>query len=485
MEIINTYVNGSQLAKNQYQKRASENRKMYNGDLALRYAMFENRFVAKEIRGTQDSLPIEAFYPTRDYSDVISEVNNQLPVNFNIIGKESDFLRNSLIEGSHLKSLLSSVYLEGLLSSSAFVLIKPKFSSNLSNQELMVLDLQVLPFENCYPEYDVLTGELKSFIYQEERMYTKADQVVRFLYTVEYTKNTIRTYIRNTSGMRIPDLPDDIVNDNPFKDLNTLPVVEFKCSIEKDKREAFASKLIECQHQLDNINTNIENLINMHSNPIYIIEQTRRDWDNVEIGAGQILTLQEQEKFHIEKSDMQLVALQSRFKAKKDEIYKTGCLVPLSLRDRMYGTDSSKVVKIASSELIGIARIFMNQFKQPLLQISNILLHINGKQLTNEVISPPEEVLPYDLETVFATMAVGMNLGLVDDDWFWNKYMPELSDDEKDRIRENYKKRYEAGNVDENTANVDNRAKVTKPIGNKAQNQMSKEEKDKSVLKAK
>ena len=150
----------------------------------------------------------------------------------------------------------------------------------------------------------------------------------------------------------------------------------------------------------------------------------------------------------------------------------------------MYGTDSSKVVKIASSELIGIARIFMNQFKKPLLTISNVLLHINGKKLTNEVISPPEEVLPYDLESVFATMAVGMNLGLIDDDWFWNKYMPELSDVEKDRIKENYKQRYENGQVDNNAANVDNRAKVpTKPIGNKEKQGLSKEDRDGKILK--
>ena len=392
-------------------------------------------------------------------------------------------MRNSLIEGSHLKSLLSSVYLEGLLSSSAFVLMKPKFASNLS-QELMFLDLAVLPYENCYPEYDVLTGELKSLIYQEQRVYTYADEEIQFLYTVEYTKDTIRTYIRNFSGMRIPDMQDDIVVENPFKNIGTLPVVEFKCSIEKDNKEAFANRLVECQNQLDNLNTNIENLINMHSNPIYIVSGTRRNWDNIEIGAGQILTLIDNEQFNIQKSDMQLVALQTRYKSKRDEIYKTGCLVPLSLRDRMYGTDSSKVVKIASSELIGIARIFMNQFKKPLLTISNVLLHINGKKLTNEVISPPEEVLPYDLESVFATMAVGMNLGLIDDDWFWNKYMPELSDVEKDRIKENYKQRYENGQVDNNVANVDNRAKVpTKPIGNKEKQGLSKEDRDGKILK--
>lgn len=412
----------------------------------------------------------------------MNEITNQLPVNFNIVGKESEFLRESLIEGSYLKSLLSSVYREGLLTTSAFVLLKPKIST--SDTELMILDMEVLPFENCFPEYDVITGELTKLTYQEERVYMDMDDPINFLYTVEYTKKNIKTYVRDYSGKRIPNLPDNIIADNPFIDLDLLPIVEFRCTTTKNRQYPFASKLVEPQLQLDNLNTNIENLINMHSNPIYVVEATRRVWDGFLIGAGQILTLQDDEKFKVERSDMQLVALDGRFKRKRDEIYKTGGLVPLSLRDRMYGTDSSKVVRIASSELIGIARILMNNFKKPLMYITKVLLFLNGKRLTDEVISPPEEVLPYDLETVFSSMAIGMNLGLVDDEWFWDKYMPELSNVQKDRIRKNLENRQAMGQVDNNTANVDNRAKVpTKPMGNKEQNNTSKDTKDVRILK--
>ncbi|MGL5712975.1 MAG: hypothetical protein ACRCX2_08145, partial [Paraclostridium sp.] len=138
----------------------------------------------------------------------------------------------------------------------------------------------------------------------------------------------------------------------------------------------------------------------------------------------------------------------------------------------------------ASSEIIGIARILMNNFKKPLISIVRILLFLNGKKFTDEVVSPPEEVLPYDLETVFASMAVGMNLGLVDDEWFWDKYMPELSDVQKERIRDNLEKRQSMGQVDNNTANVDNRAKVqTKPMSKKEQKNTTKETKDVKILK--
>lgn len=377
--------------------------------------------------------------------------------------------------------MISSVYEEGFLSKSAFILMKPKIST--SDNELMVLDFDVLPYENCYPEYNILTGELESLTYQEQRVYMDIDEEINFLYTVIYTKDKIKTYIRNTSGSRISDLPDDIIVDNPFKDLDLLPVVEFKCTKQKNDK-AFANKLIESQLQIDNLNTNIENLINMHSNPIYVIKNTRRDWNGMLIGSGQMLTLQDTEDFDIKRSDMQLVALDTRYNMKRDEIYKTAGLVPPSLRERMYGTDSSKVVKIASSELIGVARILMNNFKKPLLSIVQVLLFLNGKELTNETISPPEEVLPYDLETVFSTMALGMNLGLVDDEWFWNKYMPEISKDQKDRIRQAYKERYGSGEVNNNALNIDNRAKVpNKPMGNKEQSQTSKEDKDGKIKK--
>lgn len=459
-----------------------KNKIIYSEDLDERYKIFSNRFIDEELRSTDDALPKESFYPTNDFKDVISEITNQLPSNFNIVGKESEFLRNTLIDGSHFKSMINSVYEEGFLSKSAFVLMKPKFST--SDNELMVLEFDILPYENCYPEYDVITGELKSLTYQEQRVYMDVDTEIHFLYTVIYSKDSIKTYIRNMSGERIADLPDNLIVDNPFKELDLLPVIEFKCTKNKNDK-AFSNKLIEIQLQIDNLNTNIENLINMHSNPIYVIKNTRRDWNGMLIGSGQMLTLQDTEDFDIKRSDMQLVALDTRYNMKKDEIYKTAGLVPPSLRQRMYGTDSSKVVKIASSELIGVARILMNNFKKPLLQIVKILLFLNGKQLTNEAISPPEEVLPYDLETVFSTMALGMNLGLVDDEWFWNKYMPEISKDQKERIRDAYKERYNNQNTNSNQSlNLDNRAKVPqKPMGNKEQSKTSKEEKDGKIKK--
>ena len=467
------------------QNTAVRNKALSEGEIRERYRLFEKRFIDEVIRGTDQSLPVESFYPTQDFQDVISEITNQLPSNFNIVGKESDFLRKSLTEGSYLKELLSTVYKEGVLSGSAFVLIKPKMST--LKDVLMVTQLEVLPFENCFPTYDIITGDLEQLVYQEKRVYMDVDTPVNFVYTVVYTKDTITTLIRNMSGNRIPNMQDNVIRDNPFKELGTLPIVEFRCSSKRG--QPYASKLIEPQMQLDNLNTNIENLTNMHTNPIYVVSKTRRNWDDFPIGSGQILTLQDNEEFEIVKSDMQLLPLAARYNKKKDELYKSGGLVPPSLREEMYGTDSSKVVKIASGELIGFARILMNNFKKPLLTIAEIVLDLNGKELTDEVISPPNEILPYDLETVFSFMAVGLNIGLVDEEWFWDKYMPELSREQRDRITKTFRDKQQAGLVDESSINLDNNAKSTasvssSPMGNKEQANTSKEDKDGKVVKA-
>lgn len=365
------------------------------------------------------------------------------------------------------------------------MLVKPKMST--LKDVLMVTQLEVLPFENCFPSYDVLTGELEQLVYQEKRVYMDVDTPINFVYTVVYTKDKITTLIRNMSGERIPNMQDNVEKDNPFKKLGTLPVVEFRCSHKRG--HPYASKLIEPQMQLDNLNTNIENLTNMHTNPIYVVSKTRRNWDDFPIGSGQILTLQDNEEFNIVKSDMQLLPLAARYNKKKDELYKSGGLVPPSLREEMYGTDSSKVVKIASGELIGFARILMNNFKKPLLTIVEIVLNLNGKTLTDEVISPPNEILPYDLETVFAFMAVGLNIGLVDEEWFWDKYMPELSREQRDRITKTFKDKQQADLIDESSINLDNNAKSTasvssSPMGNKKQASTSAEDKDGQVTKA-
>jgi len=456
-------------------KLIKQNKDMYNSDTSKRYERFEERFVDPKL-SKEERMPIDAYYPTQEFHDIITELSAQIPAEFSSTGKESDFLRLSLIEGSHLKEVLHKVYTENLLGVNAYVFLRPKLSSDTN--KFVVFDMDIIPAENVWVEYDIFTDEIKKITTQERRItYINGDEEIKYLYTRVYTKETIETFFRHTTGERIAEMVDK-KEDNPFATYNMLPIVEFKGYSENEY--PLASKLVEPQLQLDNLNTNVENLINMHSNPVYVIENTMRDWSDATFGAGEVVGLEGEEKFKPTSADMQLPSLDNHRNYKRDEMYKTGGLTTPSLREKMFGTDSSKVTKVASAEFVATARIITAFAKRSLNRIAKLLLELNGKQMTNESLIPPIEVLPYDLETVFNMSAVGLNLGLIDDNWIWSRYMPELSDEEKDKIREFFESRQD---LDVGETNVSNVAKQNKPMGNKEQANTSKEERDGKVAK--
>jgi hypothetical protein len=122
----------------------------------------------------------------------------------------------------------------------------------------------------------------------------------------------------------------------------------------------------------------------------------------------------------------------------------------------------------------------MSFHKKPMNELAKLILLLNGEVYKNEKIVPPEEVLPFNLQEVLNTWAIGMNLGLMDDEAFWTKYFPEFTDTDKARIREFFNDRY-GGIVENDNTNVTNTAKVA---GNKKQaTTMTKEERDVNVTK--
>lgn len=468
--------NGTKLKRKKIHETIIKNKDMYGSEIQARYDRFDDRFI-DPATPKDEKLPIQVYYPTSEFHDILTEMVAQIPTDFSATGKESEFLRTSLIEGSHLKEMLSKVYLENFLGINSYVLLKPKLSDEANKH--MVLQFEVLKAENIWAEYDLYTGEMNKVTIQEERqMFRDGDQEVTFLYTRIYTMDTIETLYRYMSGTRIEDYADKIV-DNPFKEYGILPVLEFKGFSENS--EPMANKLIEPQLQLDNMNTNIENLINMHSNPIYTVEKTMRDWTGFSVGAGTVVGLQGDEIFKTLTADMQLVSLDSHIKNVVDRMYKTGGLTSPSLRDKMFGTDSSKVLKVASSEFIASARIMIVFTKRALVDVVKVIMGLNNKTITDEALLPPAEILPFDLEQVLNTLAVGMNLGVLDDQWFWSRYMPELGIDAKDRISEFFKAREDLNMANTNTDNI---AKTGTPSGNKAQASQTKEEKDGQVGKS-
>ena len=468
-------INGERLTKKAIHESIIKNKDMYGSNIEERYKRFDERFIDPKTP-KEDKLPIQVYYPTSEYHNILTEMVAQIPTDFSATGKESEFLRTSLIEGSHLKEMLSKVYLENLLGVNSYVLIKPKLSNDRDKH--MVFEFEVLPAENVWAEYDVYTGEVNKITTQEERlMFRDGDQEVKFLYTRIYTMDTVETLYRYVSGNRIEEYSDTKTT-NPFKKYEILPVIEFRGFSEN--KEPMASKLVEPQLQLDNMNTNVENLINMHSNPIYTVEKTMRDWNGFSVGAGTVVGLQGEEAFKTLTADMQLISLDSHIKYVIDRMYKTGGLTSPTLRDKMFGTDSSKVLKVASSEFIASARIMIVFAKRALKDIVKLIILLNGKEFTDEALLPPAEILPFDLESVLNTLAVGMNLGVLDDTWFWSRYMPELGEDAKKRIRDFFRAREDLSMDNTNTTNV---AKIGTPTGNKEQATQTKEERDGTVKK--
>jgi hypothetical protein len=173
---------------------------------------------------------------------------------------------------------------------------------------------------------------------------------------------------------------------------------------------------------------------------------------------------------------MPISELKAHMEYKVDKLFRQAGLSPPSLRTQMYGTDSSGVIKLAQAPLISKIKIIMSFHKKPMNDLAKLILKLNGHVYTNEKIIPPEEVLPFDLEQVLNTWAIGMNLGLMDDEAFWTKYFPEFTESDKTRIKLFFKDRYEKDllNPTKNT-NVDNIAKVA---GNKKQATMTKEERN-------
>lgn len=476
MEEIANIIGGEKLNARPIHKSIKKNRAMFGSDIDDRYREFSSRFI-DETLPEADKLPKHVFYPTADFHDIISEIATQIPTDFNSTGTNAEFVRKNLIEGSFLKEALVKVYLEMLFGINAYVLMIPQV--DVDGDYGVTFKLEVLKGEEVWVFRDIVTGEPNKIITQKEKsVYDDNNIEVRYLETIEYTNETVKTYYRNVSnGGRVNNFTDKNV-ENPFKEYGVLPVIEFKGYSENG--EPLANKLIESQLQMDNLNTNIENMLNMHSNPIYVIEGTLKDFRNIQLGAGTVLALGRDEKFKSVTADMQLADIQAKFVNKRDDMYKSGGLTPPTLRLRMFGTDSSKVTRMANAEIIAMAKIVILFTKKAINKIVRMSCLFNGKGYTDEKLVPPSEILPFDLESVLNTLAVGLNLGVLDAEWFWNKYMPELGQDEKDRIKEFFDNREDLSMDNTNTNNI---AKVGKPAGNKEQSQMTKEEKDGRITK--
>ena len=456
---------------------------MLAGSKQERFELFKREFV-NPLTPEANQIPITSYYPTSDYKSVIHEITEAFSFDFQVSGKNSDFVRQNLIESSYFKSSYINIAKECILAKKAFVVPRIRIDNDDLGKDIFTFNLQVLPYDECVDVYDDITGKLVKLIHEkQEEVFDIYEQPVTAITVTTYTMDFIIKEFWDFNGKRIAG-QDTITTPNPYKQYDVFPVFVFESMSEYDKPIAY--DLVEQQLQIENLNFNIENGINYQGMPVWAIENTMRNWNGVSIAPNTVLGLMGDEKLSQVGGNLNLDALRSHMIFKMDNLYRQAGLTPPSMRESIYDTDSSNVTKMAQAPLINKIKIIMNFHRQPMDLLAKLILQINGKEYFNESIIPSEEILPVDLQSVLSTWTIGMNLGLLDDEAFWVKYFPAFTDKDKDRIKDFFEKRFQSGNLDStNGVNLNNNAKSSKPVGNKKQaTQMTKEERDKSVKKS-
>jgi len=456
---------------------------MLAGSKQERFELFKREFV-NPLTPEANQIPITSYYPTSDYKSVIHEITEAFSFDFQVSGKNSDFVRQNLIESSYFKSSYINIAKECILAKKAFVVPRIRIDNDDLGKDIFTFNLQVLPYDECVDVYDDITGKLVKLIHEkQEEVFDIYEQPVTAITVTTYTMDFIIKEFWDFNGKRIAG-QDTITTPNPYKQYDVFPVFVFESMSEYDKPIAY--DLVEQQLQIENLNFNIENGINYQGMPVWAIENTMRNWNGVSIAPNTVLGLMGDEKLSQVGGNLNLDALRSHMIFKMDNLYRQAGLTPPSMRESIYDTDSINVTKMAQAPLINKIKIIMNFHRQPMDLLAKLILQINGKEYFNESVIPSEEILPVDLQSVLSTWTIGMNLGLLDDEAFWVKYFPAFTDKDKDRIKDFFEKRFQSGNLDStNGVNLNNNAKSSKPVGNKKQaTQMTKEERDKSVKKS-
>ena len=457
---------------------------MLAGSKQERFELFKREFV-NPLTPEANQIPITSYYPTSDYKSVIHEITEAFSFDFQVSGKNSDFVRQNLIESSYFKSSYINIAKECILAKKAFVVPRIRIDNDDLGKDIFTFNLQVLPYDECVDVYDDITGKLVKLIHEkQEEVFDIYEQPVTAITVTTYTMDFIIKEFWDFNGKRIAG-QDTITTPNPYKQYDVFPVFVFESMSEYDKPIAY--DLVEQQLQIENLNFNIENGINYQGMPVWAIKRTMRNWNGVGIAPNTVLGLNGDEELYQVGGNLNLDALRSHMIFKMDNLYRQAGLTPPSMRESIYDTDSSNVTKMAQAPLINKIKIIMNFHRQPMDLLAKLILQINGKEYFNESVIPSEEILPVDLQSVLSTWTIGMNLGLLDDEAFWVKYFPAFTDKDKDRIKDFFEKRFQSGNLDStNGVNLNNNAKSSKPVGNKKQaTQMTKEERDKSVKKSK
>jgi len=447
------------------------NKSMYDGGLN-KYDIFKERMLNPT---SPDMIGERYFSPSDDFSIIIDKRTDVAPTNFPIISKNKEnakFLKEKLWEKSKIESKLPSSYKEQDLSGDSFWLVKTIVAAK-NEKHMYNFDITQLSSEHVEPVVNPYTGELKAIRVSEiKEVVDEKGNKHRYDVKKTYTEEYIETeYINSDAGfiskMFGTNKQEKKVK-NPFYGTGFLGVLWFKGEERRDSYTSYcpATRLIEAQLQLDKNWTQHEMAIHRGIFPITEFKKANRGkYDDVYLGAGAVIASYGEQELKIHAPQLMIDSMLKHISFKEQKIYFLGGVLPPSVEEKIYSTDSLGIAKFASKQLISIIETRLQSYKDEIGKLFRAFLELNGKKYEEETIKLPDEIIKVDLEKMASIYGILMSLGIIDDEYVWTELFPDLNDEAKARIKLSFKEKF--GTMDTNNINLDNKLK---PAGNKAKN---------------
>lgn len=457
----------------------------YKGNV---FQYYTKRFVDETIIGNTTKVIKERnFFPDTTFIEIVKERIELTPTEFSIVGKQSDFIKNNLWKTSNISSKLPELYKEMELSGDGFweIVLRPSKKKDL----IFEIDFNKMNSEEVIILQDEQTLEVIGFVEEQYRYLDDEygnSHLRKIRRTITKDSITIDEIVSNNMVMSAitgnKEVSKNISKtDNPLKQYDMFPILWFR-GYKSDSTIYSLNPsidLIESQYQLDFLNTDIENLIHRSAFPIVELRKALQKYKEVYLGAGTFWCSRGEEELKIHEMMLNLDQLDKKMIAKKDNMYKLAGLVPFSMRKETYSASSSKVVKFASKEFIDMIKTRLEFLKIEFDNLIRLFLLVNEVKYTDEEIVIPIETLLIDKEELLKQITAELSLGLQDDELIWKKYYPEITEEDKTRIRAYWEKNY--SKADTSQLNMDNKLKSKVVTGNKETANSTPEQRESTI----
>lgn len=415
-----------------HQQEAINNREMISPNAYIRLKKYIERWV-NPLTEESHRPTKEVFFYTNDMASCISELVSHSPVKFIVNGKESDFLKKMLFEYSYIKEQLPIIYRELMLSTKAYMIctekIAPKNDANIKKHFVF----EIPKTEDVWEEVNPITGKPIKIIVKQKKQILNDKQELNEIYIVRiFDLDGVTTSVTDSGGGVVDEYPTEYV-ENPYKNEGLLQCLSFK-SVTDSTGLPMSSKLREYQLQIDNLDSNVQNIINLYGSPMHVVKHAVQNWDDITLGAGMVVALQMDEELETVTAKAQLNEIQLVYDKKVDNLYKSAGLIRLEDRSSVYSSDSAKVTKLAHSESIGQIESILESSRSALDDLVIMALKVNGIPYTDEIFEAPTDIMPVDLDSAFQTIAMALNTKVWDMEEVYKRYFQDMNKDDKERI---------------------------------------------------